>query len=174
MQKTKLTTLAMIVSMIAAPAFAEGGSIEERMATIKPASEVKGQQIGELNCEIEGGWGMFLGSSKGVTCAFKHKDGSVENYAGKMEKLGLDIGKTEKSYMSWIVFTTAENKPGDYALVGNYVGVSAGASLGIGLGANALVGGSAKQIGLQPISVEGVKGLNLALGLASLTLNKTE
>lgn len=47
-------------------------------------------------------------------------------------------------------------------------------SLGIGLGANALVGGSDKQIGLQPISVEGVKGVNLALGLASLKLQAAE
>lgn len=167
----KLPALATILTMAAAPAFAqEGGSAEERMKTIKPASEVQGEQIGELKCEIAGGWGMILGSAKDVTCSFKHKNGTVEKYAGKMTKLGIDIGKTEKSYMSWVVFTTAENKPGEYALAGDYVGVSTGASLGIGLGANALVGGSKKQIGLQPISVEGMQGVNLALALASLKL----
>lgn len=67
-------------------------------------------------------------------------------------------------------FTTAESKPGDHALSDQHVGVSAGASPGMGLGANALVGGSAKQIGLQPVRVKAVEGVNLALGLASLML----
>lgn len=175
MKRMTISTLAAVVAFAASPVFAEGeGSIEERMETIKPAAEVKGQQIGVLECEIEGGWGLFLGSSKGVTCAFEHQNGAVEKYAGSMDKLGLDIGKTEKAYMTWVVFTTAENKPGDYALAGTYVGVSAGASLGIGLGANALVGGSGKQIGLQPVSVEGVEGVNLGLALASLKLNAAE
>ena len=172
---SKLSTLLAAAAIVASPAFAESGeSIESRMETVKPASEVKGQQIGALNCTIDGGWGLFLGSSKGVNCQFKHQDGTVEKYAGSMDKLGLDIGKTEKAYMTWLVFTTAENKPGDYALSGTYVGVSAGASLGIGLGANALVGGSDKQIGLQPVSVEGVEGVNLGLALASLKLSPAQ
>ncbi|WGW05131.1 DUF992 domain-containing protein [Tropicibacter oceani] len=173
MTLSKLGTIAALATLIAAPALAQQ-TIQDKMDTVKPASEVTGQQLGTLDCEIEGGWGMFLGSSKAVTCTFQHTDGAVENYAGSMDKLGLDIGKTEKSYMTWLVFTTAQNKPGDYALAGNYVGVSAGASLGIGLGANALVGGSEKQIGLQPVSVEGVQGVNLALGLASLTLKAAQ
>ncbi|MBV2359673.1 DUF992 domain-containing protein [Thalassococcus sp. CAU 1522] len=173
MIRPTLTIIAGLAVLTAIPVLAQQ-TVADKMDTVKPASEVQGQQIGTLDCEIEGGWGMFLGSSKGVTCAFTHADGSVEAYTGSMDKLGLDIGKTEKSYMTWVVFTTAENKPGDNALAGTYVGVSAGASLGIGLGANALVGGSDKQIGLQPVSVEGVQGVNLALGLASLTLAPTE
>ncbi|TNF21903.1 MAG: DUF992 domain-containing protein [Rhodobacteraceae bacterium] len=149
------------------------GAVAQTQA-VKPASEIKGQQIGMLDCTIEGGWGILIGSSKAATCNFKHESGAVETYSGSMDKLGLDIGKTDKSYMTWLVFTTAENKPGDYALAGTYVGVSAGASLGIGLGANALVGGSGKQIGLQPVSVEGVEGVNVAVGLAQLTLNPAE
>lgn len=173
MNNSKLSIAAALSALIAAPVFAQQ-TIQDKMETVKPATEVKGQQIGTLDCEIEGGWGMFLGSSKGVTCQFKNRDGSFEKYSGSMDKLGLDIGQTEKSYMTWLVFTTAANKPGEHALAGTYVGLSAGASLGIGLGANALIGGSGKQIGLQPVSVEGVKGVNLALGLASLTLAAAE
>jgi hypothetical protein len=168
-----LPVIAVLTSMAVAPALAET-TVEDKMKTIKPASEVKGQQIGQLDCEIEGGWGLILGSSKNMTCSFKRTDGTPEKYTGKIDKIGLDIGKTETAYMTWIVFTTAENKPGDSALEGEYVGVSAGASLGIGLGANALVGGSAKQIGLQPVSVEGVRGVNLAITLSSLKLKRAE
>jgi len=170
---TKLFAAATVFAgLIAAPVFAE--SHAPATQEMKPVSEVSGTQLGVMNCTIEGGWGLLLGSSKKVDCSFEHADGSIEKYAGSMDKLGLDIGKTEEAYMTWVVFTTSENKVGDGALAGQYVGVSAGASLGIGLGANALVGGSDKQIGLQPVSVEGVKGLNLAVGLASLTLEKVE
>lgn len=161
------------IAAIAASGFAMAASAETA-AEAKPAEEVKGQQIGVLDCTIEGGWGMLLGSSKAVDCAFQRQDGAKETYVGSMDKIGLDIGKTEASYMQWLVFTTAENKPGDNALAGQYVGVSAGGSLGIGLGANALVGGSGKQIGLQPVSVEGVEGVNLAVGLASLKLEAAQ
>lgn len=141
---------------------------------VKPASEVDGQRLGVLDCTIAGGWGLLIGSSKKVSCSFEHENGAVENYEGKLNKLGLDIGVTEESYMKWVVFTTKDAKPGDFALAGDYAGVSGSVSLGIGLGANALVGGSAKSIGLQPVSVEGVKGLNLAVGLASLKLEAVQ
>ncbi|WP_323765085.1 DUF992 domain-containing protein [Marinovum sp.] len=173
MKISTFATAALFAASLAGGALAQG-TVEDKMTTIKPASEVGGQQIGMLDCTIEGGWGMILGSSKAVNCAFEHRDGSKEMYAGSMDKLGLDIGMTEKSYMTWVVFTTAENKPGDMALAGTYLGVSAGASLGIGLGANALVGGSGKQIGLQPVSVETVSGVNMALALASLTLTPAQ
>ena len=47
---------------------------------------------------------------------------------------------------------------------------SGNASFGLGLGANVLVGGSNRTISLQPLSVEGQVGVNLALGVARLTL----
>ena len=149
------------------------GSVAPSLAqteTVKDPDEIEGQRLGVLECTIEGGWGMLLGSSKEVNCAFKRNDGTVDIYTGSLDKIGLDIGKTERAYMTWLVFTTVANEPGQNALEGTYVGVSAGASLGIGLGVNALVGGTKDQIGLQPISVEGVEGVNLAVGLASLKL----
>jgi len=55
-------------------------------------------------------------------------------------------------------------------LRGNYVGASGNIALGLGLGVKVLIGGSRRTITLQPLSVEGQIGLNLALGVASLTL----
>ena len=56
------------------------------------------------------------------------------------------------------------------ALAGGYCGVTAGASLGVGMGANVLVGGLKRSFTLQPISMDGMQGTNLALGVASVSL----
>ena len=165
------------VAAIITAAIVAAGTVAPSLAqteTVKDPEEIQGQRLGVLECTVEGGWGMLLGSSKGVSCEFKRSDGTVDVYSGTLDKIGLDIGKTEAAYMTWLVFTTVANEPGQFALEGTYVGVSAGASLGIGLGVNALVGGTKDQIGLQPISVEGVEGVNLALGLASLTLEAAQ
>jgi len=164
--KTMKTLSAAMLLAVAGTTFASAQAAQD----IKPIAEVQGQNLGQLDCTIAGGWGMLLGSSKAVACSFTHTDGSVEKYVGSMDKLGIDIGVTEEAYMTWIVFTTNDNTPGEHALAGNYVGVSGQVNLGIGLGANALVGGSDKSIGLQPVSVQASTGLNVAVGLASLTL----
>jgi len=58
------------------------------------------------------------------------------------------------------------------ALVGSFAGVSAEVTLGLGLGANVLVGGTDQAYVLQPLSVQGQAGLNLAIGIVSLTLTR--
>ena len=55
-------------------------------------------------------------------------------------------------------------------LAGNYGGIGANASVGVGGGGNFLVGGPANAYALQPISVQGQTGLNVAAGVASLEL----
>jgi hypothetical protein len=57
-------------------------------------------------------------------------------------------------------------------LSNTYAGVSGDAAIGIGLGANVLVGGSNRSIALQPLSVQAEAGLNLALGVAGLELDR--
>ncbi len=128
------------------------------MASSPASAEVTGDKIGTLECEVEGGIGLLIGSSKKLTCMFSGSDGKSENYTGSINKLGLDVGISGKSFIKWVVFTPAGITIGDHALAGSYVGVSTGLSLGIGLGANALVGGQAKEIGLQPLSVSGDTG----------------
>lgn len=141
-------------------------------ATLVPlsANAAERTKLGTLSCTVEGGIGLLVGSSKKTTCQFKHADGTLEKYSGKISKLGIDIGVTGESFLKWVVFTPLGTEVGEHALAGRYVGISAGGALGIGLGANALVGGSAKKVGLQPLSVEGGTGLNVAVGVSTLTL----
>jgi hypothetical protein len=56
------------------------------------------------------------------------------------------------------------------ALEGNYGGATASAAVGVGAGANVLIGGSSNTISLQPVSISGATGLNVAGGIAALSL----
>ena len=128
-----------------------------------------GVKVGVLKCRIDGGVGFIIGSSKGVDCVFDPSGRRAdEHYTGTIGKLGLDIGVTNESYLAWIVFAPGKVKSG--ALKGSYTGASAEATLGLGLGANALIGGFRKGINLQPLSVQAQTGLNIAAGIASLNL----
>ena len=70
--------------------------------------------------------------------------------------------------MTWAVFAPGRINRG--ALAGSYGGASAQATIGVGLGANVLVGGFKRTIALQPLSIQGQKGLNIAAGIAGLSL----
>ena len=134
-----------------------------------PAAANSGVNVGGLSCTVNGGVGFIIGSSKSMKCRFNPAGGgATQYYSGNVGKFGLDIGITGKSYISWLVFAPGKVKPG--ALAGTYAGVSAQATVGVGLGANVLVGGFKKSIALQPLSVQGQSGLNLAAGFASMTL----
>lgn len=134
------------------------------------ADAAKGVRIGVLTCHVKGGVGWLIGSTKSAVCNFSSRYGWKERYLGSISRLGADIGITNKTTIVWAVFAPGKIKPG--SLVGGYVGAGAEATLGAGLGANVLVGGFKKSINLQPISVQGQTGLNVAAGLGSLTLRR--
>lgn len=135
-------------------------------AVTKSQPVTKGEEV--LRCEIEGGIGFVLGSSKTVNCEF-HKNGAkIERYTGTLGKLGLDIGITQKSYLAWSVGRLGNAAREDYSLTGDYEGISADAALGVGLGANALLGGDRKNVVLQPFSTEEMHGVNIAIGVSRL------
>jgi Protein of unknown function (DUF992) len=133
-----------------------------------PSSAASGVKVGGLSCTVQGGIGLIFGSKKAMSCTFQSAAGGAERYTGSVTKIGLDIGVTTKSYIRWAVFAPGKLKPG--SLAGSYAGGSAEATLGIGLGANVLIGGFKKSVALQPLSVQGQKGLNVAVGIAGLTL----
>jgi hypothetical protein len=137
-----------------------------------PAFAKSGVKIGVLTCDVAGGVGMIIGSSKAVDCTFEGTVGSRERYKGTIGKFGLDIGVTKQGVMAWAVFAPGKINRG--ALAGHYAGASAEASVAIGLGANVLIGGSDKSITLQPLSVQAQTGLNLAAGVASLRLKRAK
>ena len=127
-------------------------------------------EVGTLTCFGEGGVGLILGSKKSYDCRFEPVGGSgPEPYGATVTRLGLDIGVTGKTVMVWTVLATGNNvRPG--MLRGSYVGAAADASLGVGVGAKLLVGGSKRSITLQPLSVQGQGGVNLAIGVAELAI----
>lgn len=127
-------------------------------------------QVGTLECNIEAGIGLIIGSSRAVHCRYRHADGKrLEDYTGVIEKFGLDIGVTRRARMVWAVFAPSRGFPIG-ALAGNYGGAAADASVVVGGGAKLLVGGSNRTISLQPLSLQGQTGLNVAVGVTSLRL----
>ncbi len=127
-------------------------------------------QMGVLNCNIADATGMVVGSKKALKCTFKHKDGKVQNYTGSLNSVGLDLGKTKNAKMQWGVYQVRNANLDTHPLAGNYVGVSAGATLGKGFGANALVGGNSNAVALQPLSMQTQDGLNINVGLSNMKL----
>jgi len=127
-----------------------------------------GVKAGVLTCNVDSGWGFIFGSSKGLRCTYS--DGKrTERYVGEIRKFGVDIGYATNGVLVWgVVAPTNTLAPG--ALAGDYAGASGSAAVGVGVGANVLFGGFDHSVALQPVSVEGMEGLNVAGGIASLTL----
>jgi hypothetical protein len=126
-------------------------------------------RAGVLTCDVSAGFGLILGSQKDLACAFVPQGaGRREDYGGVITKFGLDLGVIGGGVMVWEVYTRTVAGPG--FLAGDYAGVSGEASVGAGLGANVLVGGSNRTVTLQPLSVQGQIGLNFAVGVAALHL----
>jgi hypothetical protein len=139
------------------------------VAIAQPASAQSNVKVGSLRCEVAGGLGLIIGSSKEMECAFISAGGRRERYYGTIRKFGLDIGATNAGTLAWDVFAPTAG-PLRHALAGDYAGVAASATVGAGLGANAMVGGAGRSITLQPLSIQTQTGLDLAGGVSSMTL----
>ena len=132
-------------------------------------AQAAGVKVGVLTCNVDSGWGYILGSSKDIRCNYVPNKGFGEHYNGSISKVGVDIGYTKGGVLIWdVVAPSSDMKAG--ALEGGYGGVSASATVGVGVGANVLLGGFDKSIALQPISIEGNTGLNVAGGIGALSL----
>ena len=127
-----------------------------------------GVNIGTLTCNVSGSIGYIITSAKSMACTFSPAGGPPQHYSGVIRKFGLDIGYSGEAVMTWVVFAPGSVARG--ALQGSYGGASAEVSAGLGLGANALIGGFNGSIALQPLSIQGQNGLNVAAGVASLEL----
>jgi hypothetical protein len=139
------------------------------MPTTTIAKGVDRAKVGTLSCNISAGIGAIIASKKSVACMFTPRQrGPREVYVGSITKFGLDIGTTAGGEMIWAVYAPSNRRFG--ALAGHYVGASAEATVGGGVGANVLVGGSNRTVSLQPISVQGQTGINVAAGVAGLEL----
>ena len=132
-------------------------------------AQPQGLQVGVLTCNVASGFGFIFGSSRAVNCTFSPNGGPPQHYVGAINKFGVDIGYLQGGVMVWtVVAPTANLAP--CALSGTYTGATGSATVGVGVGANVLVGGSGNSIALQPVSIEGTTGLNVAAGIAEMTL----
>src|SRR5262245_17681192 len=126
-------------------------------------------QVGVLECRGGASVGFIVGSVTHLGCVLRVEGRPEDRYIATIQKVGLDIGITEESALAWGVYApTSRLGPGD--LAGNYAGADGSASLGVGVGGNVLVGGSNNSIALQPLSLQGQVGINIAAGLESLEL----
>ena len=126
-------------------------------------------QAGSLECSMSSSIGLIVASQRNIACNYKPNGGPPEAYVGTMTRVGLDVGITGGGAIIWAVFSGTNRYVG--MLSGTYVGASAEATIAAGLGANVLVGGSNRSVALQPLSVQGQVGLNLAVGVSSLELH---
>jgi hypothetical protein len=139
------------------------------IAALAPTAQAANVEVGVLTCKVSGGVGFVFGSTKDLDCVFEGLSGGRDRYVGAINKFGLDLGFTGSSYIVWTVLAPSVAIPAG-ALAGDYGGVSAEATVGLGVGANALIGGSENSIALQPVSVQAQQGLNVAVGVAALSL----
>jgi Protein of unknown function (DUF992) len=132
-------------------------------------AQAQGVKAGALTCNVASGFGFIFGSSKAVNCTFAPVSGTPQHYVGSIDRFGVDIGFTSGGVLIWTVLAPTTN-PAPGSLAGSFGGATASATAVVGVGANLLVGGSNSTISLQPLSIEGNTGLNVAAGVAALTL----
>ena len=153
-------SLAMAAAVVAVGSLALG--------TPAPAQQA-GVALGTLSCNVSSGWGFIFGSSRDLRCSYSPRPGVTEHYAGTIQKFGVDIGYLSNAVMVWsVIAPTSDLAPS--ALQGQYIGATGSASVGVGAGANVLVGGFQKSVTLQPVSIEGNEGLNVAGGIGAISL----
>ena len=152
----RLVSLSLFALLIATPAFSQ--------------QPPPGVQVGMLTCNLAPSIGLIVVESQRMSCRFvPNGPYPPQVYDGVMNTVGLELGVTAAGVLAWGVFAPSQGTPMG-SLAGEYVGASGSASLGVGVGANVLFGGSNRTIALQPLSVEGQAGVNVSLGVSGLTL----
>ena len=148
------------------------GAVLLATVAIGPANSAElGIKVGILTCDVQGGWGYILGSAKEMVCEYRPTEGPRgEYYTGSIARVGVDLGYSGPGVLVWNVIAPASDHTEPGTLEGAYGGATAGAAIGVGGTASLLVGGLDKSITLQPLSIEGHTGLNLAAGIAAMNL----
>jgi hypothetical protein len=135
-----------------------------------PAPAQDATQVGTLTCDVSAGVGMILTQRQTMNCGFSPANGGpVDPYVGRIDQFGIALGAVQQGQLVWGVIAPASGFPRG-ALAGTYTGVGAQATAGAGVGANVLVGGTGRAFSLQPVSIQGQTGLNIAGGITTVTL----
>ena len=129
------------------------------------SQQVTGVKAGILTCDVASGWGFVFGSTRDLKCSYTDNNGTVEQYTGHIDKLGVDIGYHASGVIAWAVLAPTANVA-EGALAGSL-------ALGVGASAHALVGSDSGQtISLQPLSIEGMTGVEAVAGIAQIVLSR--
>jgi Protein of unknown function (DUF992) len=144
-------------------------AITALMASIASANALPPVRAGILQCQGGQNVGFVVGSVTSLECVFQSEGRRPEPYLATVRRVGVDLGFTEQTQLAWAV-NAPTRAVGRGELAGNYGGVGANASVGVGFGGNFLVGGQQNAYALQPVSVQGQTGLNVAAGVAQIEL----
>jgi len=131
-------------------------------------AQANGVKLGTLTCQFEGGPGLLIGSVRQGECVYRDSQGHTKKYNAELSRLGVDVGVTGNKTVVWAVFGV--DGKSNLGLKGTYTGLNAEATAIVGVGVNALVGGFKSGIVLNPVSISGQTGLNVAAGVATLRL----
>lgn len=141
------------------------------LAAAAPAHAFGNAQVGVLLCQVAHGEGFVFGSTKTLNCTFTPASGApLDYYTGAISRFGVDLGFTSNGLLQWNVLADSLDAYNDNRLAGFYGGVGAEVTALLGVGTNVLVKRSTRDFVLQPISVQGQTGLNVALGVAEIEL----
>ena len=126
--------------------------------------------VGQLVCNVSGGAGFVITSSRGLNCEYSPSSGAPpQHYVGTINNFGLTLGDQGPGKLTWGVVSVG-GAVGPGALAGTFQGASASASAGQGIGTNALFGGDNGSITFQPLSIQTESGVNVAAGVSSMSL----
>jgi hypothetical protein len=146
------------------------------LALIAPASHAQIQaqpawtQAGVLTCRLNPSIGFIVAGHQSMECSYLPAGPfPPQPYQGAFNIVGLNVGVTAGGILSWTVFAPTSSVATG-ALAREYFGASGDVGLGVGVGANILLGGSGRSFALQPLSVEGSVAVNIAVGVSMLTL----
>lgn len=128
-------------------------------------------QAGMLKCLVNPSIGFIIAGHQSMECRFipNNQQAPSQVYEGALNMIGLNIGISAGGVFGWAVLAPTAGIPAG-ALAGEYVGASGDIALGVGVGANVLVGGSGRTFALQPVSLEGSVAIDVALGVSGLKL----
>jgi hypothetical protein len=127
--------------------------------------------VGMLTCKLNPSIGFIIAGHQSMECRFvpSTPDAPPQAYEGALNMVGINIGISAGGVLGWTVLAPTKGIPAG-ALAGEYVGASGDVGIGLGAGANVLIGGSARTLALQPVSLEGSVAVNVALGVSALKL----
>jgi Protein of unknown function (DUF992) len=148
-------------------------AIASLVASVASADALSSVRAGVLECHGGQNVGFVFGSVTSLECVFQSEGRRPEPYIAIVRRYGVDVGFTDQIRFAWVV-NAPTDRVGRGDLAGSYGGVGANASVGVGFGGNFLVGGPASSYGLQPISLQGQTGLNVAAGIADVELQPVQ